>query len=138
MSGHRVEKIAADVRFIVSDVIRNKLNDPRIAPMSSVTKVEMSGDLQIAKVFISVFGTEAEGRRTMRALNHAKGHIQRFIAKNLRIRTCPQVRLEYDDSIRRVNETLEIIDQTMREQAGGVAPSADPAVDHERADGTAE
>ena len=135
MSGHRVERIAADVRWIVSDVIRNKLNDPRITPMCSVTRVEMSRDLQVANIFIRVLGTDAEERRTMAALNHARGHIQRFVAKNLRLRHCPEVRLECDDSLKRGDETRKIIDQTMRDQN---AEAADSDNDHDRANGTTE
>ncbi len=135
MAGHRVEKIAADVRWIVSDVIRNKLNDPRIAPMTSVTRVEMSRDLRVAKIFISVLGTDGEERRTMAALSHARGHIQSYLAKNLGLRHCPEVRLECDESIKRGNETLGIIEQTVREQ-GTEADASDN--DHDRANGTTE
>jgi ribosome-binding factor A len=115
VSGHRVERMASTVRMIVSDAIRNKLNDPRISPLSSVTRVELSGDLLIAKVFISVYGKGADERKTLIALRHAKGRIQGIVAKNLKARQCPEIRLELDETIKRTNETLGLIERTMRE-----------------------
>jgi len=112
VTGRRAERMANTVRSIVSEVIRNKLNDPRISPLSSVTRVEMSGDLTIAKVFISVYGEDAEGRRTLTALRHAKGHVQRFVARHLRVRYCPEVRFEMDDALKRATDTVRIIEQT--------------------------
>ncbi len=111
MTTHRAEKMASTVRAIVSDTIRNKLNDPRISGMSSVTRVEMSGDLMIARVYISVYGSDADGRRTLAGLRHAKGHIQKIVARNLRARHCPEIRLELDQALKRAGETLKIIDQ---------------------------
>ncbi len=123
--------------MIVSDVIRNKLNDPRISPMCSVTRVELSGDLQIAKVFISVLGTDADCRKTLAALTDATGRIQRFLAGNLTTRHCPQLHIEYDESLKRAAETVRIIDEVMREVDSTQSPGvpADETLSHE--DGTA-
>lgn len=107
--------MASAVRDIVSDAIRNRVNDPRISTMTSVTRVEMSGDLLIAKVFVSVMGSETERRRSLAGLQHAKGHIQRIVAHELNVRHCPEIRLELDEMLRKTAETLKIIEETMRE-----------------------
>ena len=104
--------------MIAGDAILNRLNDPRISPMTSVTRVEMSGDLQIAKVYISVLGSDAEKRRTMRGLKHAVGHIQRILAKRLTTRHCPEIRFEVDDSLKRAAETIQMIDEAVGESDG--------------------
>lgn len=104
--------------MIAGDAILNRLNDPRISPMTSVTRVEMSGDLQIAKIYISVLGTDAEKRCTMRGLEHAVGHIQRILAKRLTTRHCPEIRFEIDDSLKRVAETMEMIERAVGESDG--------------------
>ncbi|MEE9296879.1 MAG: 30S ribosome-binding factor RbfA [Phycisphaerae bacterium] len=113
MASHRVERMASIVRTIVADAIRNKLNDPRIAPLSSVTRVEMSGDLQVAKVFVSVPGSDAVRRRTLAGLTHARGHIQRIVAHSLSVRQCPEIRLKLDDSLKLAAETMRIIEQSV-------------------------
>jgi ribosome-binding factor A len=108
------------VRQIVSDLLAKKLQDPRISRFASVTRVEVSGDLQVAKVYVSVMGSEAEQRGTMRALDHAKGHIQRILAKSIAARHCPELRFLADPSIKGTNEVLRIIDASVP------PPSADP------------
>lgn len=112
MASHRVEKMASNVRAVVSDVILNQLNDPRISPLTSVTRVQMSDDLQIARVFISVLGSEAQCRRTFAGLEHAVAHIQRILARRLQARLCPQIRLQMDDSLKRSAETIEMINKS--------------------------
>ena len=127
MSSHRLAKMASTIRAIAGDAILNRLNDPRISPMTSVTRVQMSGDLQIAKIYISVLGSEAEMRRTMRGLEHAVGHIQRIVAKRLTTRHCPEIRFELDDSLKKAAETIQVIDESVGELDG-------PAVDTDEID----
>ena len=92
MGSYRVDKVASIVRDIVGEAMTTHLHDPRISPLASVTRVEVSGDLQIARVYISVIGEAATGRRTLAGLTHAAGHIQRLVARQLTIRRCPQLR----------------------------------------------
>ncbi len=117
MGSYRVDKMASTVRNIVSDCIANKLSDPRICPMTSVTRVEMTGDLQIARVFVSVMGTEAQARTTMAALTHARGRIQRAVAQGVRARFCPEVRIELDETLKKAAETLQIIKESLGDEA---------------------
>ncbi|NOS99069.1 MAG: 30S ribosome-binding factor RbfA [Phycisphaerales bacterium] len=129
MSSYRILKLASTVRSVVSDAIRNELNDPRISPMTSVTRVELSGDLQVAKVFVTVFGSGAERRRTFAGLQHATGYIQRYLAGRLDLRHCPSLRLELDESIQKTNEMLSLIEETMREhQSRDAADDGESAV----------
>lgn len=118
---HRTERMASNVRSIVGDVILSELNDPRISSLTSVTRVQMSGDLQIARVFVSVLGSDAQCRRTFAGLQHAVGHIQRVLARRLQVRHCPEIRLELDESLKRSVETIAIIDKLTDEQ---VTPEA--------------
>ena len=85
MGSHRVDKIASTIREIVSDTIAHKLSDPRISPWTSVTRVEVAGDLQVAKVYVSVMGDQNSARTTMAGLNHAAGRIQRELARVLTV-----------------------------------------------------
>jgi ribosome-binding factor A len=114
MPSFRPAKMANLVRGIVSDAIANKLNDPRISPFASVTRVELSGDLQIAKVYISVLGSESDGRRTLRGLEHAAGHIQRLLSKQLSARHTPEIRFVSDMSVKGSMRTVQIIEESVR------------------------
>ncbi len=129
MKSFRPERVAQLVRAVVSDAISHKLSDPRIEPFSSVTRVEVSRDLEHAKVFVSVMGDASVRRRTMHGLNSAAGHIQRLVARQLPIRHCPQLSFHLDESIKRAVETIQLIDETMAEYSEPGAPGAVPDQD---------
>jgi len=109
MKSHRPDKVASVIREIVGTMIAEKLQDPRISRFTSVTRVEVSGDLQFAKVFVSVMGNPAEERNTLRGLDHARGRIQRAVAQGIALRVCPQVSFVADGSIKKAQEILRII-----------------------------
>lgn len=125
MPSFRPAKMASLVRDLISDAIANKLNDPRISPLASVTRVEVSGDLTVAKVYVSVYGSERDSRRTLRGLDHAAGHIQRLLARQLQTRHCPEVRFLADASVKGTFETVRVIEESVRadeQRHGGVDP----------------
>jgi ribosome-binding factor A len=121
--------VASTIREVVSDAIQRKLNDPRIAPMTSVTRVEVSGDLMYAKVHVSIMGTEGEQSRTMGGLEHSTRYIQSLLAKQLSMRHCPRLRFVFDPSIQKAIETNRIIDETMAEYAEAEESETEPRPD---------
>ena len=126
MKGHRPERVATIVRSVVSDAIATKLSDPRIAPMASVTRVEVSADLEYAKVWISVLGDDSGQRRTLAGLCSAAGYVQRLIGAQLSIRHCPKLSFHLDTSLKKAAETIRLIDEVMsdvRPEAGGQSPA---------------
>jgi ribosome-binding factor A len=115
MRPYRREKVASLVRDVVSETIAHGLNDPRIRPFTTtVTRVEMTRDLLIAKVYISVLGGGAAERKTMLGIQHAAGHIQRQVAAAVRMRQCPQLRFMVDESVKAARETLSILEENRR------------------------
>lgn len=113
MKSFRSDKVASVIRDVVGAMITDKLQDPRISRFASVTRVEVSGDLQHAKVFISVMGTSGEERSTLRGLQHARGHIQRAVASAITARTCPHVTFVADASFKKAQEIIRIIDENV-------------------------
>jgi len=126
MKGHRPERVATIVRSVVSDAIATKLSDPRIAPMASVTRVEVSADLEYAKVWISVLGDESGQRRTLAGLCSAVGYVQRLVGAELSIRHCPKLSFHLDTSLKKAAETIRLIDEVTsdaRPEAGEREPA---------------
>ncbi len=117
MRPYRKEKVASAVRDIVSEAIANRLNDPRVAPLTTVSRVQMAGDLTVATVYLTVPGDEATERLTMSAMRHATGFLQRVVAHQLGIRQCPELRFEVDETVRQVRETMRLLDDNRRERA---------------------
>ncbi len=124
MKSFRPERVAHVIRTVVSEALTNRLSDPRIAPLSSVTRVEVSGDLEHAKVWISVMGPEPAQRRTIAGLQSARGFVQKMVAQELAIRTCPQLSFVLDRSIKKAAETMALINQAMAELGEG--PGSEP------------
>ncbi|MCP4250610.1 MAG: 30S ribosome-binding factor RbfA [bacterium] len=114
MGSYRVDKVASIVRDIVGQAMTTQLHDPRISPLASVTRVEVSADLQIARVYISVIGDPSTGRTTLAGLAHAAGHIQRLLARQLTIRRCPELRFVLDESLKKAAETMRILEHNAR------------------------
>ena len=131
MKSHRPERVANVIRTVVSDAIANKLSDPRIQPMSSVTRVEVSGDLEYAKVWVSVMGDPAVQQRTIMGLHSARGYVQGLLARKLPIRHCPRISFHLDESIKRAVETIRLIDEAMSELEADANTSSDRQYDVE-------
>lgn len=116
MRHHRKEKIASLIKNVVSEEISFRLHDPRVAPFTSVTRVEVASDLAIAEVFISVAGSAADERKTLIAVQHAAGRIQRTLASVLQIRQCPRLRFAVDESVKGVRDTMRVLDGNRRDR----------------------
>jgi len=104
------------IRDSVSHTIANRLSDPRITGLVSVTEVTLSPDTKNATVYLSVFGTTEEAaEQTFLAIQHAAGPIQGQLGKDLPGHTCPHLRLEMDTKTKKTLEVLNLIDQASRE-----------------------
>ena len=115
MSAYRTERVASVIQRVVGDALTHRLSDPRLSPLTSVTRVEVSGDLQFAKVRVSVMGSEPEQRKTMAGLNSALRFVQSLVARELQTRVCPRLSFHLDPSIKGALETNRLIDESMAE-----------------------
>lgn len=125
---HRLERLASFVRQVVGEAIMTKISDPRVSRFTSVTRVEVSADLSFADVHVSVMGSEAEGRTTLRGLHSARGLIQSMLAKQLSTRSCPSLRFHLDDSIKKGINMVRQIEELVpppAEEPAEAAPQTD-------------
>lgn len=127
---YRLERAAHAIRDVVSDAIANRLSDPRISRFTSVTRVEVSKDLRMAHVYVSVMGEEADGATTMKGLDSARGAIQTLLAKRLEIRQCPSLRFHLDHGLKRAAETIRQIDEALANRP----PAPETADDEDKPD----
>ena len=98
MASNRISRINEELQRELSDLIR-ALKDPRVQQsMISVTKVEATGDLRYAKVYISVLDKD-KTRETLKGLKSAGGFLRREIAARLQLRYTPELVFVEDDSI---------------------------------------
>src|SRR3954451_5315678 len=99
MKAHRLARVAEAIREVASETILYEMRDPRVK-MVTVTRAEVSGDLQHAKIYVSIMGTEKEQTLTLRGLKHAAGFIQSKLAKRLQTRFTPLVAFVLDQGVK--------------------------------------
>lgn len=133
----RKERVAGAIQQIVSDAITRKINDPRLAPLTTVSRVVVSGDLTIANVYFTVVGDESVERRSLAALQHARGFIQHLVAEQIDMRQCPELRFEVDEVAKKVRETMLLLDEN-RLREPHLYPPAKSDADQEMAGGEAD
>ena len=107
----RIERVSNLIRQEISELLREQVNDPRLANFISVTKVSTSSDLRHAKVFISTFGDEINKSEILQGFTAASGFLRRELSKRLRLRHIPELSFHFDDSIKRAAEVLQLIEQ---------------------------
>jgi len=111
----RSERVGHLIRTILAEAIRDHLADPRIPLITSLTRVEVSEDLEVAHIHVSALGRDVERKLCLGALQGAAGRLRRLLAPELRLRKVPTLVFRLDDSISRGYETVTAIDQAMRE-----------------------
>ena len=117
MPNRRQERVARVIRDVVSNVIANRLNDPRITGFVSVTRVEVMADMRSADVYLSIFAPDEGAKdRTFEAITHARARIQSFLADALESKFCPVLRLHEDEQFRKTLEVMKLIDQVASER----------------------
>ena len=95
---------------VLGNLILLEVKDPRIAPMTSVSGVEVAPDLKSAKVFITVFGDEDVKKQTLMGLRSAMPFLRSGLAKELNLRNTPELRFKIDESLEygmHMNELIE-------------------------------
>ena len=111
----RIERVAELLKEEISRIIREDVNDPRIG-FISITRVEISPDLEIAKVGISILGDEDKKKESMRGLQSATSFIRGKLGHLLEMRTVPEIRFVRDDSLEKGSQVLGIISKLKKEE----------------------
>lgn len=120
--GVRIERLKEVIRETAAEVILNELNDPRIG-FVTVTQVDLSPDLSHAVISVSIFGSEAQKRTTMRGLQTARGRVQSRIASRMQTRVTPHIAFELDESIEQAFRIQEKIREARASDPdGGKSP----------------
>ena len=112
MKTYRLARVAEAVREVTSETILFEMRDPRVK-MVTVTRAEVSGDLQHAKVYVSIMGTEKEQQLTLRGLRHAAGFIQSKLARRLQTRFTPVLHFVLDQGVKHSIEITRLINEAL-------------------------
>jgi len=109
MANNRIGRINEDIQRTLSELIR-RLKDPRVSQvgMVSIIRVDTTGDLRYARVYVSVLN-KAQEKDVMRGLKSASGFLRRELARSMQLRYTPELQFIADDSIQQGAHILEIL-----------------------------
>ncbi|MCA1030116.1 30S ribosome-binding factor RbfA [Bacillus timonensis] len=112
----RSNRVGEQMKKELGDILGRKLKDPRIG-FVTVTDVQVTGDLQQAKVYISVLGDEEQRQNTLKGLAKAKGFIRSEIGQRIRLRKTPEILFEFDESVDYGNRIETLLHQINKESS---------------------
>jgi ribosome-binding factor A len=95
MIPERIKRVNEACKEALGEILQEEIKDPRIG-FVTVTEVEVSPDLRLAKVWISVLGSEEEVEETQKGLEKAKGFMRRELGNRVRLRYTPELRIFLD------------------------------------------
>jgi len=116
MKAHRLARVSEAVREVASETILYEMQDPRVK-LVTVTRAEVSGDLQHAKIYVSVMGTPKEQQLTLYGLRHASGFIQSKLARRLQTRFTPVIQFVLDQGVKHSIEMTRLINEALAQSA---------------------
>jgi ribosome-binding factor A len=116
-TNRRVSRVASLIQQEVSQMVQLEIKDDRVgAGMVSVTDVDVSGDLQHAKIYVSIYGTEEAKAETMAGLKSATGYVRRELGRRVRLRRTPEIIFIEDKGLERGDRMLALLNQLSQER----------------------
>lgn len=123
----RTDRVAEQLQRNIATIIQTQVKDPRIG-MVTVSAVDISADLYHATVFVTFLGIEEDDNSiaaALKVLNQAAGYIRGLLAKQITMRSIPELKFAFDVSIPRGNQMSQLIKQARSKDADHSDKSAD-------------
>jgi ribosome-binding factor A len=125
--GHRPDRLGDQIRTETSDILAREVHDPGVG-FVTITRVSVTADLQIARVYYTTMAAGAERKDTSRALQRATPFVRRQLAGRLGLRRMPEIEFRFDESIEQHARIEQLIhDIHEQDAARGVDAEADAA-----------
>lgn len=111
-NSRRVSKVSSLIKREVSQMLLFDIKDDRVgAGMVSITDVEVSGDLQHAKIFVSIYGQTEAKKETMEGLKSCVGFVRRELGKRMNLRRSPEIIFVEDTSLERGDRMVHFLNE---------------------------
>lgn len=124
--GTRPDRVGEEIREELAQVIAREVHDPGVG-FVTLTRVKVSPDLQMARVYYTSMGDEKTRRETQRALERATPFLRRHIAARVRLRRVPEIRFEFDKAVEHQDRIEQILlDLEAERRARGGTPGEPP------------
>ena len=122
MAGNRPDKVAEQIRIELTQLIAREVHDPGIG-FITLTRVSVTPDLQLARVYYTSLGDEKAQQETGKALHRASPFLRRQVAQRIRLRRVPELEFFYDKSVAQYDRVEQIL-QEIKAEADARPPAA--------------
>jgi len=113
----RLARVAALIKREISQMLLSEIKDDRVgAGMVSVTEVDVSGDLQHAKIFVSIYGTEEAKEETMIGLESSAHFVRKELGSRMNLRRTPTIKFLEDRSLERGDDMVNLLNKISQER----------------------
>jgi ribosome-binding factor A len=123
--GYRPDRVADQIRAEISQMLAREVHDPGIGFLT-ITRVQVSPDLQLARVYYTTIGTDSQRKATAKALRRAIPFLHYQIGKRLRLRRVPVLEFFFDKSIEYQARVEELLREIHEAEASRDDSSHDP------------
>jgi len=109
----RSDKVSGLIQQVLSEILQKGIKDPRLK-MTTITNVQMSRDLRVARIYFATSGGEKSVEEVTRGFKSARGFVKRSLAGKLGLRYMPELKFFYDDSFDygdHINKILKSIEK---------------------------
>lgn len=126
--GNRPERVGEAIRDELARLLTREVHDPGIGFLT-LTRVSVTSDLQIARIYYTSLGDEKAQRETAKALERATPFLRRQIGSRIRLRRVPELTFFFDKSIGHTDRIEQILQELKSEPA---APPSDDSDDRDK------
>ena len=129
--GSRPDRVGEEIRQELAQILAREVHDPGIG-FVTLTRVKVSPDLQLARVYYTIIGDDKARAETERALTRATPFLRRHIGARVRLRRVPELRFEFDRSVENQDRIERILIDLQAERdarAAGQETSSEPGDD---------
>ena len=124
---HRIERIAEQIREEVSQILSTEVADPGVG-LVTVTRVKVTPDLSLARIYWTTMGDTAQQKQTAKALSRAASYVRRLLSSRMTLRRSPEVQFIFDQSVAAQDRVEQILREIHEEEAARQAEvQPDPA-----------
>lgn len=110
MAGYKINRVTSDIKMALSELLR-EVKDPRVSKLLSIVKLEVSGDMSYANVYVSAIDGKESTEQSVKALNqNVAGYLRKELGNRMKLRKVPQLRFIADNSIEISSQISKIID----------------------------
>jgi ribosome-binding factor A len=119
--GFRPDRLGDQIRAEISALLAREVHDPGIG-FITITRVSLTSDLQIARIYYTTMATDAARKDTARALGRVTPFLRRQLAGRLRLRRVPEIEFRFDQTVEQHDRIERIIQEIHAEEAARPAP----------------